>query len=83
MRRAAIRATGRLSLADRERRQAPWPPENAARAPDFRGIRCIGGHRGIRLAECRLVSGHCENGSSPYENHTRCRTAEPFAELRG
>jgi len=66
----AVRATGRLSLADRERRQAPWPRENAARAPDFRGIGRIGGNLPIQPGTCRLVPDHCENGSSPFENHT-------------
>jgi len=77
----------------RERGLAPWPRENADRAPDFRGIRRIGGRRGNRPAECRLVPDHCENGGSPYENHTRathsaantgekCRCSSPNAHLR-
>jgi len=84
--RRAIRATGRLSLADRGLR----PPgrarpvrrrggrqggsrKNRGLGSEFRGIRRIGGHFAIRLGKCRLTPPHCENCSSAYANRTRVR----------
>ncbi len=61
------------------------PRKNAARAPDFRGIRRISAHLPIRPGECRSVPAYCKKSNPPYGNHTPSNQrveSEYFASLR-